>query len=269
MAPSPLLHLPKELRDQIWHLVYPAQTVGPFATQNREWFFYPARRRCHACGRIDSDSLPTCKEISSPLMACRQIYEEARPVYIDSITLHVTKVADLEDIRQSRRGALRHALKHLKITTHITEPSGQHWQRELRNLHITFPRLDTLDIYNHMRPPVSYQNLVDAIFLAAPIVQFPSSLPKPQLYFAYTEDDEMFSSDELGTIYYRDALEAHEDVIRDLIADDQFKIFAANSDIKFMTTRLLSIAQAHEQPWLDSIRQRRIREAEATTAAAS
>ena len=79
----------------------------------------------------------------------------------------------------------------------------------------------------------------------------------PRLHFAYIEDDEMFSSDELGTIYYRDALDAHAIVIRTLIADPQFKESSRNFNLEPMINRLMRIAQAYEEPWLESIRRRR------------
>lgn len=79
----------------------------------------------------------------------------------------------------------------------------------------------------------------------------------PQLHFAYTEDDEMFSSEELGVIYYRDALDAHALVVRALVADNKFKEHSRNFSLEPMVNCLLGIAQSYEQSWLESMRQRR------------
>jgi hypothetical protein len=70
----------------------------------------------------------------------------------------------------------------------------------------------------------------------------------------------MFSSEELGVIYYRDALDAHSLVVRALVADNQFKEHSRNFSLEPMINCLLGIAQSYEQPWLESRRQRRSQE---------
>ena len=256
MSSAPLLSLPRELRDHIWRLAFSNITITPFANQNRDWFFYPARRQCHACPGAESSDLPSSKEIFRSLLACKQLYHEASPILHSSMCLHIAKPGELEDIRQSSRKALRSNLCRLELVIHITDSTRDQWKHELCNLPNTFPSLERLDVFNHMRPPVSFQNLSDAIYLAGPIVQFPPRMT-PQLHFAYIEDDEMFSSDELGTIYYRDALDAHAIVIRTLLADPQFKESSRNFNLEPMINRLMRIAQAYEEPWLESIRRRR------------
>ena len=254
-----LLSLPRELRDQIWSLVFRNTTVTPFARQSQDWFFYPARRQCHACPGTDSSDVPSTKQVFRWLLACKQLYQEAYPIFHRSICLHVAKPGELEDIRQSSHKALRSNLRFLKVVVHLTDASREQWKHELCNLANTFPGLERLDISNHMRPPVSFQNLSDAIYLVAPIVHFPPRMT-PRLRFAYIEDDEMFSSEELGTIYYRDALEAHESVIRALMADSQFKEHSRNFNMEPMINRLMRIAQSYEEPWLESIRRKRRQE---------
>ena len=251
-----LLTLPRELRDHIWSLAYSNLTITPFSNQSRDWFFYPARRQCHACPGADCSDLPSTKEIFSSLLACKQLYHEAYPILQNSVCLHISKPEELEDIRQSSRTPLRSKLRYLRLVIHLNDSSREQWKQELCSLPNTFPSLEKLDVYNHMRPPVNFQNLSDAIYLAAPIVSFPSKMT-PQLHFAYTEDDEMFSSEELGTIYYHDALEAHALVVRGLMDDSQFKEHARNFNLEPMINRLMLIAQSYEEPWLESIRRRR------------
>jgi hypothetical protein len=170
--------------------------------------------------------------------------------------LHIGKPGELEDIRQSSRKVLRSKLRYLRLVVHLNDSSREQWKHELCTIPTTFPKLERLEIFDHMRPPVSFQNLSDAIYLAGPIVHFPPEMT-PQLHFAYIEDDEMFSSEELGTIYYRDALEAHSLVIRALVGDVQFKEYSRNFNLEPMINRLMRIAQSHEEPWLESIRRRR------------
>lgn len=250
----PLLTLPRELRDHIWDLVFYDKTVTAFPTNNRDWFFFAARRQCHACPA--SNDLPSTKAIFDPLLTCKQIYNEAFSAFCSSLHLNVGKAAELESLRLSPQKRLHNSLRYLKVTVHLTDSSREQWARELRNIPNTFPNLTQLEIHNHMRPPVCFQNLSDAIYLAGPIVQYPPTL-KPHLEFDYIEDDEMFSSEEHGTIYYRDALEAHEEVHRLLIADAEFKVYARSSSFDPMINRLMLIAQSREEKWLDSIRERR------------
>ena len=72
----------------------------------------------------------------------------------------------------------------------------------------------------------------------------------------------MFSAEEFGTVYYRDALEAHELVIRALMEDQQFNEYSRNFSPELMIDQLVRIAQSYEQPWLESMRRRRRQEKE-------
>jgi hypothetical protein len=115
-----------------------------------------------------------------------------------------------------------------------------------------------------MRPPISFQNLSDAVYFASPIIRFPPRMT-PRLHFEYIEDDEMFASEELGIIYYHDALEAHAHVIRVLMADSDFQDYSRIFALESMIARLMQIAQSYEETWLESIRRRRMQEASGAT----
>jgi len=260
MSKLHLLSLPRELRDHVWTLTFANTLTTPFPTSDRDWFFYPARQRCHACGS-SSTNLPCLRHVLNPLLTCKQLYAEAYPIFLSSLHLSIAKSSHLQQIRTAVR--LRPALTHLTLTLHINDSNRDSWHDELVRLPSTFPALTHLSIHNHMRPPISHQNLVDAIYLAGPLTTFPPRLtlssPALSLSFAYTEDEIMFSTDELGTIWYRDALDAHAHLIRELIDDPQFKEYAAQDNVHAVTERLLVMAQQHEQPWLDSIRRRRRR----------
>jgi len=63
----------------------------------------------------------------------------------------------------------------------------------------------------------------------------------------------------LGRVWYSDALEEHTKVIEDCMADEIFRsAFAGTRYLDIMTARLLQISQEHEQPWLESLRRRKI-----------
>lgn len=259
MSSNNLLTLPREIRDLIWSLSFQDITVTPFPSRNCDWFFYPARRQCHACPGTDSSGLSATKEIFRSVLACKQLYHEAYPILQSSMCLHIGKPGELEDIRQSSRTNLRSTLRYLKLVIHLNDGTRDQWKHELSNLPSTFPRLERLEISNHMRPPISFQNLSDAIYLASPIVHFPPKMT-PRLHFEYIEDDEMFASEELGTIYYHDALEAHAHVIRALMADSDFHDYSRTFALEPMVARLMRIAQSQEETWLESLRQKRMRE---------
>ena len=114
-----------------------------------------------------------------------------------------------------------------------------------------------------MRPPIGFQDLSDAVFVTGPVALFPKILI-PLIQFAYIEGDEMFSTKKLGTIYYHDALETHGLVMKALIDDKEFQELARNWNLEPMTNRLMRIAQMHEEPWLESIRRSRGKQAEAS-----
>jgi hypothetical protein len=259
MSSTNLLTLPREIRDHIWSFSFQDITITPFSNQNRDWFFYPARRQCHACPGTESSDLPSTKEIFSSLLACKQLYHEAYPVLQSSMCLHIGKPGELEDIRQSSRETLRSKLRFLKLVIHLNDSSREQWRDELCNLPNIFPSLESLDIFDHMRPPINFQNLSDAIYFASPIVHFPPNMV-PRLHFAYIEDDEMFTLEEHGTIYYHDALEAHGLVIQSLMADSEFQDYSRNFVLEPMIARLMVITQSYEASWLESLRQRRTQE---------
>lgn len=76
----------------------------------------------------------------------------------------------------------------------------------------------------------------------------------------------MFSSEELGTVYYHDALEAHAYVIRMLMKNSQFIKHAQASSFDSMINDLMSMARSQEDAWLESIRRKRRLQAEAAAA---
>jgi hypothetical protein len=262
--PSPhLLDLPVELRDHIWDFVFHDSNITPFKTNNRDWFFYPSRQKCLACLNKGDDSFPYSKEVLTPLISCKQIYAEGYPIFLDRMRLHITKPSDLEDIRQSSRTALRFKLRQLKLTVHLNDNNREQWRLELRALPATFPKLEHVEIRQHMRPPIGFRNLSDAVYIAGPVALFPKTLI-PLIQFAYIEDDEMFSTEELGTIYYHDALETHGLVMKALIDDKEFQDLAKDWSLEPMINRLMRIAQMHEEPWLEGIRRSRREQAEAS-----
>ncbi|KIX00644.1 uncharacterized protein Z518_09709 [Rhinocladiella mackenziei CBS 650.93] len=113
-----------------------------------------------------------------------------------------------------------------------------------------------------MRPPDSYEKLIDALSLASPIVRL--SRDKPQIEvkmdFDYIYSDVIFDSQHLGEITTDDALEEHELVLQDLIEDDAFveAVLGEGNEEGEMIAALLRVARAHERPWTEKLQRKRL-----------
>ncbi|RMZ85480.1 hypothetical protein DV737_g746, partial [Chaetothyriales sp. CBS 132003] len=135
--------------------------------------------------------------------------------------------------------------------------------------------LRSVNLYNHMRPPLSYENMMDAIFFAAPIIlaDLRHRHISSNIMFDYIYEDVMFVTHLLGDIYCSDALEEHSAVVRDLIADPAFERAAREHDSDTMAARLVGIARNYEQVWLERLQRKRreelAREAQADANAGS
>ena len=110
----------------------------------------------------------------------------------------------------------------------------------------------------HLRPPIAYENLIDAIYFVGPLSHLPARISL-QMEFDYVSEDIMVDHPELGQIWYSDALEEHSKVIDDCMADEAFRRgFFSERSLDVMTGRLLEISQEHERPWLVALRARNV-----------
>lgn len=254
-APS-LLELPAEIRNKIWKLAFANIDTTPYRKS-------PRVLRYHACETCRDtvggpDSFMTSREAHQPLLACKQIYDEASAILKETIRHNISLCDDLEKVRHSSL-VLRKGVHHLNLCVHPDEETRDYWMIQLIRLHEALPLLQTLTVQAHMRPPIAYENLVDAVFLCGPLARLPSSI-KQTLTMKYTEDGVMFRREEFGTVHYHDALEEHGMVVRDLLADASFRQLAKGPDLDLMTARLLMISREHEQPWIASLRRKRLAE---------
>ena len=142
---------------------------------------------------------------------------------------------------------------------HLDEDNRFNWMLALGDLLDALPNLSELTIHNHMRPPMNYENLVDSIFFAAPLVTS-GRAPLRTFHFDYIFEDVMFASPFLGEIKCSDALQEHEMVIRDLLIDRDFAKAAEERDIEAMTGALLSVARSYEQRWFARLQRKRLAE---------
>ena len=264
---SALLLLPSEIRNQIWQLVFLDHHVilsrsGPQLAQDD----------CRACidlacsavaTGISTSDYPSWIEVVRPLRACKQIFNEAKDILFSSFTLHLGSPSGetMFPSVPAPLASLKHHVRRLELRVHMEDENRVDWPSSVPSIGDIFPNLETVMIHAHMRPPSSYEVLLDGVYLAFPVVRLEKrTSPNIQLSFdmAYTFSGVMFESPFLGSISTEDALDEHELVIRDLMADEEFIELAIASenevDIQAMTTILVRCARAHEQAWFDKLR---------------
>jgi hypothetical protein len=169
---------------------------------------------------------------------------------------------------------MKGSVRRLEWRVHILGDNRVDWIASIGIIGNLFPRLEKVVIHAHMRPPDSYEKLIDGIYVALPMVRLAQrEMPRIQLSIdlAYIYSGVMFESPFMGEITTEDALEEHELVIKDVIADDEFiaLALAPELDIQSMITALLRCARAHEQAWFEKLQRKRIarlREMEAAQA---
>lgn len=149
--------------------------------------------------------------------------------------------------------------RQLMLYIHLNDDNRIEWAVACLNLAVDSPRLINLVMHNHMRPPMSYEHLIDGLFFAVPLVTMPRRISQT-LKFDYIFEDVMFASPWLGEIKCSDALDEHELVIRDMMVDPAFVAAAVVRDLEAMTGILLRIARSHEQPWFAKLQRRRVEE---------
>ncbi len=248
---SALLKLPSEIRTQIWSLVFGNRCVTPETLANFSQY------SCAPCK--STDRLPErMSDVFPPLLSCKQIYEEAHNLLYDTLTLVLISYATIDRLLESKWKLLSR-YRNLALYIHLNEENRIEWAVSILKLALESPKLANITLHNHMRPPMSYEHLVDGLFFAVPLVSMPKHISQT-LVFDYILEDVMFASPFLGEIKCSDALEEHELVIRDLLVDEEFNAAAAVRDLEVMTGVLLRIARNHEQPWFAKLQRRRLAE---------
>ena len=277
---SLLLSLPAEIRNKIWTFAFANTAAVPFHSSLSRRTTYPGGipagaaydAACHGCahrGAEESQDLLSVSAASSPLLTCRQIHTEAIVLYQTTLHVHACLTSELqlpEDICQ--RACAQRYLRHLSLRIHfdslrlgeeMQEDMEEQWLMRLRDIRVGFPALETLHFTAHLRPPDSYDNLIDAIYFAGPLCHLPPRI-RLEMDLNYISEDIMIDHPDLGRIWYSDALEEHTKVIKDCMADRIFRdAFHHNRSLDRMAERLLEITQEHEQSWFLSLRARNLR----------
>lgn len=251
--PITLLELPTEIRDQIWNLAFKSHLVVPTSGQVAIY----QQVGCLACSKGDHIKPSLWSEVFRPLLTCQQIYEEASPILYASFQVYLGEDIFTMNSLRPPFAAINTKVTSAVVWVHIRDENRVHWSEGLKAVGDAFSHLKHLTIKAHMRPPNSYELLIDSIALAAPVVRYTRDKRDMEvtLEFDYNSEDIMFDSPYLGVIRTTDALEEHELVIRDLIEDDAFveAVLSEDEDEHAMVAALLRTARAHEQSWFEKL----------------
>ncbi len=200
---SALLQLPTEIRDQIWKLVFVDKHVVPPP-------FGPplALDGCIECSHIAGENVaseststpeyPSWQEVFSPLRTCKQIFTEARQYLMSSFTLHLgSPLGDPMRAIVPFLASIKESVRRLDWRVHVLEDNRVDWIASIGIVGTLFPNLEKVVIHAHMRPPDRYEALIDAIYIALPIVRLcKREMPNIQLdiNLTYMSEGVMFNS---------------------------------------------------------------------------
>ena len=256
---SPLLSLPREIRDKIWHLVFANLVFAPFTTDYAPPISEDDGNPCNACQANRPKSI-LYSDAFRPLLTCKTMHTEAYPLLQSTGRLILTS---LEDFQRATHAPTRICCETKSITlyVHLDDHNREDWMNGLNFLTNAFPHLVSLKVHNHMRPPLGYDALIDAIHIAGPLVKLPPNLSENvQIRFAYISEYAMFENAFMGVVRVSDALEEHEAVVRDLLRDKDFIDASEKGELHMMTNCLLRLARAYEKPWFVRLENRRRQE---------
>lgn len=248
-----LFDLPSEIRNYIWTLALGNLTV---TLATRDNF---TSSDCNPC-RNETDLPDRLNSVIKPLRTCKQIQTEATPIFYSTLTLVLSTYQSLDRLH-NLRSTLFNQHRNLILYMHLNDDNRVEWADSVHIFFKDAPQLVNVTMHAHMRPPMSYEHLIDGLFFAVPLISLPSRITTT-LKFDYVFEDVMFASPYVGEIRCSDALEEHELVIRDLLVDQEFCAAARSWNLEVMTGILVRIARKHEQPWFAKLQRRRLQELE-------
>ena len=258
-----LLDLPQEIKDKIWELTFANQEFLLFtdALPGSESKF-SEHDECQVCNtlyktrytRRDNDPeyvVRSLERMKPPQTAYNRMLNSVLAVrdpaalstFQSTITLQLKSPEAIAWFRTSAPTNLQQRAQNVTICVHFDHTNHALWHSRLMELPVTFPSLKKLLIRYHMRPPISYDNLLDALYLSVAIQQLPEmfKIPKDVSHLAgksletlpslstgttietsYMEEQALFSADWLGEIFTSDAISEHTSLIRDLFHDSDY-----------------------------------------------
>ena len=217
VSSSLLLKLPQEIKDVIWQYAFGNAHIPLYIDNDLDhWHSYNGTAGCEACEAGSPNPLtyeeamtsarlswaraegPSIDERISrpytlyndhlqPLFTCREVFQQGSKALLSQLTLHIKSPEGLALVRRSAPLSLRQGATKLVVYMHFDHTNHFLWTMRLLEMHETFPNLKHLDINYHMRPPTSYDNLLDAIYLTTPVLGLKPPFDKPRYVLTETE----------------------------------------------------------------------------------
>jgi len=285
LAGSRLLDLPQEIKELIWEYAFGDAHIPLYVDSDVDsWHTYNEFAGCEACD-ANSPSPHTYEEaisaarlswaraegpsiderLSRPytryndhinaLFASKEVFRDGLEVLHSRLTVHIKSPEALALVRRSAPVSLRQGTTKLVLYVHFDHTNHFLWTMRIFELQETFPNLKHLDINYHMRPPISYDNLLDAIYLSIPVLGLQAPFNKPThlrpnserapsswyddarsakrivatdvrpgttIHTSYMQSGTLFEAHFLGRITTADAIDEHSSVIRSLFSDPTY-----------------------------------------------
>lgn len=113
------------------------------------------------------------------LLICKSLFIEALPILQRTSTIHIANPDAITAARHRAPASLRNTIQNIVLYIHLTTDTQIPWMRALDALPSVFPALKKIRVNYHMRPPISYEFLMDALYLTIPILSWPAPLCRP------------------------------------------------------------------------------------------
>lgn len=253
----PLLTLPLEIRALIWKHAFSNIHLPTYTSALYDHFY----RVCDTC---KEKSLPASRNSSSqaynvafaPLLTCKDLYDEANKLFKESLTLHIKDPEAIAFLRHATSNSFRNSVRKLVIYIHFNHDNHLLWCMRLFELQAAFPKATHISIEYHMRPPSSYNNVLDVVLFYIPLLELGSKFSPPRyvvksndraessfyrieesakvlvpctshepglaIHTSYMVSEPLFQAEFLGEIWTEDAIDEHTGVVRDLFHNAPF-----------------------------------------------
>lgn len=260
---APIQRLPLEIRALIWKHAFAGVHMPTYASRYAEQHslydhFY---RVCDTC---KDKSLPASRNSASrtyndafaALLTCRTIYDEAQLLFKESMTLHIKDPEAIALIRNITTLSFRSSIKKLVLYIHFNHDNHLLWCMRLFELQAAFRNITHVSVEYHMRPPSSYNNVLDVVLFYMPLLELSSNLSPPRyvltsrdrpestfrlvekpvqalvpctsqepglvIHTSYMVNEPLFQAEFLGEVWTEDAIDEHTGVVRDLFHNASF-----------------------------------------------